>query len=129
MQAHSARGGDALNVTLPTLNYGWLASTKGVNYCGTYFSTLTSAKELASATEELALKLCQMSPLALKRTRDLMYQMEDMPFKDVPETAKRQELRLSRSVNRNGLVVNYFPHTTVFMRLLLRYPSSELSRT
>jgi enoyl-CoA hydratase/carnithine racemase len=33
------------------------------------------------------LKLCQMSPLALKRTRDLMYQMEDMPFKDVPETA------------------------------------------
>jgi enoyl-CoA hydratase/carnithine racemase len=45
------------------------------------------AKELASATEELALKLCQMSPLALKRTRDLMYQMEDMPFKDVPETA------------------------------------------
>ena len=45
------------------------------------------AKELASATKELALKLCQMSPLALKRTRDLMYQMEDMPFKDVPETA------------------------------------------
>jgi enoyl-CoA hydratase/carnithine racemase len=45
------------------------------------------SKELARATEELALKLCQMSPLALKRTRDLMYQMEDMPFKDVPETA------------------------------------------
>jgi len=43
--------------------------------------------ELATATEELALKLCQMSPLALKRTRDLMYQMEDMPFKDVPEAA------------------------------------------
>ncbi len=45
------------------------------------------ANELARATGELALKLCQMSPLALKRTRDLMYQMEDMPFKDVPETA------------------------------------------
>jgi enoyl-CoA hydratase/carnithine racemase len=47
------------------------------------------SKELARATEELALKLCQMSPLALKRTRDLMYQMEDMSFKDVPETALR----------------------------------------
>lgn len=45
------------------------------------------AQQLASATEELALKLCQMSPLALKRTRDLMYEMEDMPFKDVPEKA------------------------------------------
>ena len=76
---------------------------------------VVSAKELASATEELALKLCQMSPLALKRTRDLMYQMEDMPFKDVPETAKRQELRLSRSVNRNGLVVNCVPYTLLFL--------------
>jgi enoyl-CoA hydratase len=43
--------------------------------------------KLASATEELAMKLCQMSPLALKRTRDLMYQMEDMSFEDVPEAA------------------------------------------
>lgn len=45
------------------------------------------AAELAAATEELALKLCQMSPLALKRTRDLMYEMEDMPFSEVPEAA------------------------------------------
>lgn len=71
--------------------------------------------ELTSATEELALKLCQMSPLALKRTRDLMYQMEDMPFKDVPEAAlqalsaafdsedgKRQGLRLSKNESPNG---------------------------
>jgi len=43
--------------------------------------------QLASATAELATKLCQMSPLALKRTRDLMYQMEDMPFNQVPEAA------------------------------------------
>jgi enoyl-CoA hydratase/carnithine racemase len=45
--------------------------------------------ELSSATEKLALKLCQMSPLALKRTRDLMYQMEDMPFAQVPDAALR----------------------------------------
>lgn len=45
------------------------------------------ATDLTKASKELALKLCQMSPLALRRTRDLMYQMEDMPFKDVPETA------------------------------------------
>jgi|TARA_B110000977_G_scaffold56822_1_gene77186 hypothetical protein len=43
MQEHSARGGDELNATLPTLNYGWLAFTKGVIDSGTYFSTLTSA--------------------------------------------------------------------------------------
>jgi hypothetical protein len=30
-------------------------------------------------------------------------------------TAKRQELRLSRSVNRNGLVVNYFLYTQLFL--------------
>ena len=48
---------------------------------------VVTSTELTSATEELALKLCQMSPLALKRTRDLMYQMEDMSFKDVPEAA------------------------------------------
>ncbi|MDA9004268.1 enoyl-CoA hydratase/isomerase family protein [Gammaproteobacteria bacterium] len=45
--------------------------------------------KLSSATEKLALKLCQMSPLALKRTRDLMYQMEDMPFAQVPDAALR----------------------------------------
>lgn len=44
---------------------------------------------LTNAVEELALKLCQMSPLALKRTRDLLYQMEDMPFTEVPEAALR----------------------------------------
>lgn len=43
--------------------------------------------ELSTATEELARKLSQMSPLALKRTRDLMYRMEDMPFNEVPEAA------------------------------------------
>ena len=31
--------------------------------------------------------MAEMSPLALKRTRDLMYQMEDMNFADVPEAA------------------------------------------
>ena len=45
--------------------------------------------KLSRATEKLALKLCQMSPLALKRTRDLMYQMEDMPFAQVPDAALR----------------------------------------
>ncbi|MFK7865644.1 MAG: enoyl-CoA hydratase/isomerase family protein [Pseudohongiellaceae bacterium] len=45
------------------------------------------ANDLSNATEKLALKLCQMSPLALRKTRDLMYLMEDMEFKDVPETA------------------------------------------
>lgn len=45
------------------------------------------ADRLGEASVELADKLCKMSPLALKRTRDLMYQMEDMPFSDVPEAA------------------------------------------
>tara|TARA_Y100000385_G_C12507348_1_gene389754 strand:+ start:88 stop:441 length:354 start_codon:yes stop_codon:yes gene_type:complete len=43
--------------------------------------------ELAASTVALAMKLCQMSPLALKRTRDLMYEMEGMPFSEVPEAA------------------------------------------
>lgn len=45
------------------------------------------ADELQEQTIVLANKLCQMSPLALRRTRDLFYKMEDMPFTDVPEAA------------------------------------------
>lgn len=42
---------------------------------------------LEEETVKLGRKLCQMSPLALKNTRDLIYKMEDMPFSEVPETA------------------------------------------
>ena len=37
--------------------------------------------------EKLAQRMAEMSPLALRRTRDLMYKMEDMSFKDVPQAA------------------------------------------
>jgi enoyl-CoA hydratase/carnithine racemase len=44
---------------------------------------------LASTTRTLALKLASMSPLALRSTRSLMYEMESMDFKDVPRRAAR----------------------------------------
>jgi glucose/arabinose dehydrogenase len=43
MHEHGAQGGDELNAILPTLNYGWPAVTRGVNYSGAYVSPLTSA--------------------------------------------------------------------------------------
>jgi|TARA_B110000240_G_scaffold63733_1_gene72619 enoyl-CoA hydratase len=44
-------------------------------------------ENLDSETRTLASRLAQMSPLALQRTRDLMYQMENMSFDEVPELA------------------------------------------
>lgn len=44
-------------------------------------------QNLRKETLSLATKIAQMSPLALKKARDLMYQMEDMNFSEVPETA------------------------------------------
>lgn len=44
-------------------------------------------KSLEEDTRALALSLAQMSPLALQRTRRLMYEMENMPFDEVPEVA------------------------------------------
>lgn len=43
--------------------------------------------DLDSETRRLALRLAQMSPLALRITRDLIYEMENMDFKDVPRRA------------------------------------------
>ena len=43
--------------------------------------------ELESETRKLAKRLAAMSPLALKVTRDLIYEMENMDFKDVPRRA------------------------------------------
>ena len=43
--------------------------------------------ELELETIKLAKKVAAMSPLALRRTRALMYQFEDMPFAEVPEVA------------------------------------------
>ena len=43
--------------------------------------------ELESKTRKLAKRLAAMSPLALKVTRDLIYEMENMDFKDVPRRA------------------------------------------
>ena len=44
-------------------------------------------QDLQKETRSLALQLARMSPLALKRTRDLMYEMENMNFAEVPEAA------------------------------------------
>nr|MCH9673597.1 enoyl-CoA hydratase/isomerase family protein [Gammaproteobacteria bacterium] len=40
-------------------------------------------------TRKLAERVASMSPLALRKTRELLYQMEDMAFRDVPEAAVR----------------------------------------
>jgi len=45
------------------------------------------AEKLRDESRSLAIKISKMSPLALKTTRDLMYQMEDMNFSEVPEAA------------------------------------------
>ena len=43
--------------------------------------------KLESETQKLARKLAAMSPLALRVTRNLIYEMENMSFKDVPRRA------------------------------------------
>ncbi len=45
------------------------------------------AEELHREARALASKVAAMSPLALKRTRDLIYQMENMSFDEVPAAA------------------------------------------
>ena len=45
------------------------------------------ARELGAEAKRLASKIASMSPLALKRTRELLYQMEDMSFAEVPAVA------------------------------------------
>lgn len=48
---------------------------------------VVAADRLREETRLLANKIAKMSPLALKKARDLLYQMEDMKFADVPEAA------------------------------------------
>lgn len=43
--------------------------------------------ELMDEARKLAARIAEMSPLALKNTRELFYRMEDMPFSQVPNTA------------------------------------------
>ena len=45
------------------------------------------ANSLMLEAEKIAQKIAQMSPLAIKKARHLMYEMEDMPFHDIPEKA------------------------------------------
>ncbi len=44
-------------------------------------------KDLEAHTLKLALKIAEMSPLALKITRDMFYKMEDMDFKEMSQLA------------------------------------------
>ena len=48
---------------------------------------VVGAGSLMYEAEKLAQRMVEMSPLALRRTRGLMYKMEDMSFKDVPQAA------------------------------------------
>lgn len=48
---------------------------------------VVGAGSLLYEADKMAAKIAEMSPLALKRTRDLLYKMEDMDFAEVPETA------------------------------------------
>ena len=45
--------------------------------------------QLHDETMDLAKRLAQMSPRALRVTRELMYKMESMDFSEVPETAAK----------------------------------------
>jgi enoyl-CoA hydratase/carnithine racemase len=45
------------------------------------------AERLSDEAERLASRIASMSPLALRRTRELLYQMEDMRFEQVPAAA------------------------------------------
>ena len=48
---------------------------------------MVPAENLRDEAIKLAARIAAMSPLALKRTRDLLYQMEDMSFEEVPNAA------------------------------------------
>ena len=48
---------------------------------------VVSAGSLMYEAEKMSAKIAEMSPLALKRTRKLLYEMEDMNFQQVPEAA------------------------------------------
>jgi enoyl-CoA hydratase/carnithine racemase len=48
---------------------------------------MVPAEKLADETIRLASRIAAMSPLALARTRSLLYQMEDMGFDEVPVAA------------------------------------------
>ena len=48
---------------------------------------VVSAGSLMYEAEKMSAKIAEMSPLALKRTRKLLYEMEDMDFQQVPEAA------------------------------------------
>ena len=43
--------------------------------------------ELQAETEALAQRIASMSPLALRKTRSLIFEMEDLPFAKVPTRA------------------------------------------
>lgn len=51
------------------------------------FTKVVPRADLEPETRKLALKLAVLSPLALHVTRDLIYEMENMSFKDVPRCA------------------------------------------
>jgi len=48
---------------------------------------VVGAGSLMYEAEKMSAKIAEMSPLALKRTRKLLYEMEDMNFQQVPEAA------------------------------------------
>ena len=48
---------------------------------------VVAVEQLQEQVKILANKIAGMSPLALQRTRELLYRMENMSFKDVPITA------------------------------------------
>ena len=48
---------------------------------------IVPAEKLMHEIDQLAQKLAEMSPLAITQTRDLIYQMESMPFEKIPKKA------------------------------------------
>jgi enoyl-CoA hydratase/carnithine racemase len=65
---------------------GEILKAKQAEEMGLVTKVVPSSK-LTMATEELARKIIMMSPLAIKRTKELLYKMEDLDFAAVPEEA------------------------------------------
>ena len=67
---------------------GEILKAKQAEEMGLVTKVVPSSK-LTMATEELAQKIIMMSPLAIKRTKELLYKMEDLDFAAVPEEAAK----------------------------------------
>ena len=70
------------------------------------------AASLEAETLRMAAKIAAMSPLAIKRTRKLLFEMEDMAFSEVPDVALKalSEAFFQRRQQRSAACVSREAH-------------------